>query len=246
MEFILKPFPFDQIGNENPSYLKHNAFIIVGESFQANQHLIKDLLEYHKDIPAGIVITSSEKKPFYEEMIPSCFIHTIFSKKITENIQKRQSKLFSKRNEDPEIDRRMFVIFDCFEDHNWQKDKKIRWMLELGRTFSIVSIFIFPKPIRIIPQFYACFDFLFLLKEHLIPNEDSYKNYCQMISKDVYEELMNQLDLHEYLVLHLYTRNDDLDSIFYYKGVQKPPFKLFSEEVWQMNDQIEIDQMESI
>ncbi len=242
MEFTLKPFPFDQIGNDYRYHFKHNSFLISGNSNSEINHLLKDLLHYHKTIPLGLIFTTEERKVLYEDYMPEHLIHTKVSKKTISAITKRQRELFKNRETD-DSDRRIFVVFDSFQNSHFQKSKDIRFFMQLGRTFSILTIFIFRNPIPISPLYFSCFDFVFIQKNHLIPNEDIYKSYCKNeISFDIYQQLMDHLNMSEFLVIHLYTRDDSLDNIFYYKGSQKETFKMCCEEAWNLKND-EFDEM---
>ena len=56
-------------------------------------------------------------------------------------------------------------------------------------------------------------------------------NFCKNeISFDIYQQLIDHLNMSEFLAIHLYTRDDDLENIFYYKGTPQEPFKMCCEE----------------
>ena len=64
----------------DPKRMKDDrACVFVGGSGSGKSFAIRDILSYHRDIPAGIVFSGTEAAdPFYSEFVPSLFIYDDF------------------------------------------------------------------------------------------------------------------------------------------------------------------------
>ena len=65
--------------------------VFIGKRETGKSFLVKDLLYYHRDVPAGTVISGTESaNTFYGNIIPNLFIHDNYTPEIINNSLKRQ------------------------------------------------------------------------------------------------------------------------------------------------------------
>ncbi len=76
--------------------------VFIGKRETGKSVLVRDLLYYNQDLPAGTVVSGTEgANQFYSKIMPSIFIHGEYSEDIVNNYlarQKKNSKIISSRD----------------------------------------------------------------------------------------------------------------------------------------------------
>lgn len=87
----LKKFNMNMIKNTE-------VCVFIGKRNTGKSFCLKDLLYYHRDIPMGTVISSTEEaNRFFSDFIPPLFIHGDFNQEILENFIQRQKMMKEKK-----------------------------------------------------------------------------------------------------------------------------------------------------
>ncbi|GAH09613.1 unnamed protein product, partial [marine sediment metagenome] len=147
--------------------------VMVGRRGGGKSWLIKDLMNYHQDIPVGTVISPTEPaNKFFSHFVPPLFIYEEYHPSITANFMKRQKLMQKKINHgETDIDPRAFLIFDdCLYDNSWQKDKRIREVFMNGRHYKILYLLTMQHPLGIPPHLRTNIDFVFITMENIVSN----------------------------------------------------------------------------
>ena len=112
MNLALKKFDITSITSDK-------VVVFIGKRNTGKSFLVKDLLYYHRNVPIGTVISATEEaNPFYGHMIPSLFIHNVYTPEVVANSLKRQKLVIKKINKDKHlygsssIDPHAFLILD--------------------------------------------------------------------------------------------------------------------------------------
>ena len=84
MEIQLKKFDTNKITSDK-------VVVLIGKRNTGKSIIVKDILNKHKNIPVGQVISGTESaNQFYSAIIPKIFIHEEYNPSIIGNIIKRQ------------------------------------------------------------------------------------------------------------------------------------------------------------
>lgn len=220
-----------------------NVILMLGKRNTGKSFLTRDLLSYHSDIPAALVISPTEvSNSFYSKMIPPLFIHDEYHPDIISNVVSRQKKMVHRSKTDPSIDPRcMLIMDDCLYDSSkWQRDTNLRFVFLNGRHIRIMFILTSQYALGLPPTMRNNIDYVFILRENLIKSRRLiYENYCGMLEN--FETFCAVLDQttedFECLVVCNNTRSNKIeDQIFYYKAGNPPEFRIGSKTFWDMNN----------
>lgn len=223
--------------NKDRSILMNHIVLIIGESEENKQKLIKEILEYHNEIKDGLIITCGEKKiyeKYSEDIVKNESVEFIDSNESqssnrTEELIKefmKKQKEFKKRmiNGEKELDNRRFLIIDnCKDNHKIiSKDKNIREIFMNGRTYGVFFIISIDKIKEITPNLRACIDFIFIFEEKKSNKRKIlYENYAGMIpTYDIFNILFNECTKENgCLMINNCSPSPKLeDQIFWYKS----------------------------
>ena len=97
------------------------VIVFIGKRETGKSFLVRDMLYYNQDLPAGSVISGTEgANSFYGKLMPSIFIHGEWDEHIVRNYIKRQKKIVKAYNEKPgQVDpRAFFILDDCLYDNS--------------------------------------------------------------------------------------------------------------------------------
>ena len=227
-----------------PNENKGPVIVLIGRRDTGKSYLVKDLLYYHQDIPAGTVISGTEAgNGFYGSIVPKAFIHEEYNTSIIDNILRRQRKAlkdikedikkYNKTNRDP----RAFVIMDdCLYDQGWTRDKLMRLLFMNGRHWKIMLIITMQYPLGIPPNLRTNIDYVFILREPYLTNRKRiWENYASMFpTLEAFCAVLDQTtENYECLVINNNSKSNDMrDMIFWYKAENHSDFKLGSKEYW--------------
>ena len=84
---------------EMSSIMMDSTILILGRRRTGKSWLIRDLFYHNKDIPTGVVFSSTESvSPFFKDFIPDTFIHSEYDPQLIEDLMKKQQKRIFKAN----------------------------------------------------------------------------------------------------------------------------------------------------
>ena len=251
-ELELSKFNMNSISFK-PDENKGPVVVLIGRRDTGKSYLVRDLLYHHQDIPIGTVISGTEAgNGFYCQHIPKLFIHDEYNISIIENILKRQRQVLKQVRKELEqykrstIDSRAFVILDdCLYDASWTRDKMMRLLFMNGRHWKIMLIITMQYPLGIPPNLRTNIDFVFILREPYIKNRRIiHENYAGMFPTfESFSQIMDQCtENYECLVINNNSKSNRLqDQIFWYRSEPHGPFKLGSNEFWELSKGIDSD-----
>lgn len=241
MNLQLKKFNMNQIKDDE-------VIVLIGKRNTGKSYMTKDLLYYHRNLPAGTVICPTESaNRFYSDIVPPILIHEEYSPAIINNFIKRQKNLKKKMlNEDKNIDNRAFLILDdCLYDNGWTKDKHIREIFMNGRHWGIMFILAMQFALGIPPNLRSNIDYVFILRENIVSNRKRlYEHYAGMFPTfEMFCSTMDQCtENYECLVIHNSAKSNKLeDQVYWYKASPHDDFKICSNEVWEYSKQNYVD-----
>jgi hypothetical protein len=245
--FNMKSISFKASENKGP------VVVLIGRRDTGKSFLVRDLLYYHQDIPAGTVISGTEAgNGFYSQHVPKIFIHEEYKTTIIENVLRRQRTALKQMQREVEttnhstIDPRTFCILDdCLFDNSWAKDKLMRAMFMNGRHWKIMLVITMQYPLGIPPNLRTNIDYVFILREQYIVNRKRiYENYAGMFPTfEAFCQVMDQCtENYDCLVIDNNSKSNKLvDQIFWYKAESHADFKLGSKEFWDLSKDMDSD-----
>ena len=251
-ELELSKFNMNSISFK-PDENKGPVVVLIGRRDTGKSYLVRDLLYHHQDIPIGTVISGTEAgNGFYCQHVPKLFIHDEYNISIIENILKRQRQVLKQVKKEVEqykrstIDSRAFVILDdCLYDASWTRDKMMRLLFMNGRHWKIMLIITMQYPLGIPPNLRTNIDYVFILREPYIKNRRIiHENYAGMFPTfESFSQIMDQCtENYECLVINNNSKSNRLqDQIFWYRAEPRGPFKLGSNEFWELSKGIDSD-----
>jgi len=240
-----------------PDENKGPVIVMIGRRDTGKSFLVRDLLYHHRDIPIGTVISGTEAgNGFYAAHVPKLFIHEEYNSVLIENILRRQKVMLKQVKKDMDmykkctLDPRAFVILDdCLYDNTWAKDKLMRLLFMNGRHWKIMLIITMQYPLGIPPNLRTNIDYVFILREPYLTNRKRiWENYASMFpTLESFNSVMDQTtENYECLVINNNAKSNKLnDQIFWYKAENRPPFKLGSQEFWEISKGMDSDDEEA-
>jgi hypothetical protein len=228
---------------------KSPMIIVIGKKDTGKSFLIRDILFNSQScFPVGTVISGTEvANEFFQNMVPSKFIHDKYSPQIVMNVIKRQMNIKQTRNKDKaskggqsNIDPRAFLILDdCLYDASWIKEESTRYVFMNGRHIDMMTMITMQYPLGITPNLRTNVDFVFILRENILGNRRRiYENYAGMFPTfEMFCDFMDQCtENYECLVICNNVSSNKLeDQVFWYKASDHPPFKLCDPSLWVDN-----------
>lgn len=230
----------------DPSVIKSDSVVIfIGKRNTGKSFCMKDILNYHRDLPVGVVISPTERaNQYFERFVPKMLIYDEYDEKITQKFLDRQiditkrKKMELKRSGVSNIDNRAFLIFDdCLYDKKWPNDKNIRACFMNGRHYNIFFLITMQFALGIPPVLRGNVDYIFIFRENIVKNRERlYNHYAGMFPTfEVFQQTMDACTSnYECLVIDNKTQSNKLeDQIFWYKA-KESNFRMCSSELWDM------------
>ena len=227
--------------------MAHDSVIImVGRRRTGKSQLALDALYNHRDFPAGIVISGTEKaNHFYEKYVPKFFIYDEYKPETIKAFLDRQEKITHQYNEEikkygkTDIDPRAFIILDDFLfDNSWVNDKNMRYIAMNGRHLHILAIICLQYVLGIPPSFRTNVDYVFIMRENYISNRKKiYEGFAGMFpTYEVFGSVLTQTtENYECLVIDNNRKSNKLeDQVYWYKADIHPEFHSCSSQFWDM------------
>lgn len=233
-EFDIKTLFYDDDGTFiNP------RIALIGASGTGKSWIIKEIFyNMRNDIGCGIVIAPTDKmNKFYDDFIPSSFIHHEFKQEIIPKILTRQKKIIEKNEKriqqgKKEIDTRAFLIMDdCMASkHLWLKDPNILEIMNQGRHFKLSYILSMQYCLSIMPELRTQFNYIFMLGEdNAASRKKLHEHWCGVVpSFAMFESIFMQVTAnYGCLVINNRIKSTDLTKkIFWFRSKKIPEFKI--------------------
>ena len=219
--------------------------VFIGKRETGKSFLVRDLLYYHRNIPIGTIISGTEcANKFYGNIVPSLFIHDLYTPEIISNVMKRQKMVVKKQKREIDqfrgsnIDPNAFLILDdCLFDNSWVKDTNIRGLFMNGRHYKILFIITMQYALGIPPNLRTNIDYVFILRENYVSNRKRlYEHYAGMFPTfETFCQVMDQCtENYECLVVHNNAKCNKLDEqVFWYKADPHPEFQIGASVFWE-------------
>lgn len=227
-EIELKKFDMKTVGRESVC-----CFIAPRRS--GKSFLIKDLLFYHQNIPAGVVISKTDKLThFYDKFIPPVLIHDHYDPDIIDKIFARQIKALDEKWPKPEC----LLIFDdtLSEARVWKNDPRIEEIFFNGRHYKIMFLFTMQAPMAIPSSLRGNIDFTFIFQTNNVNHRKNlYENYAGIFrTREIFEKVLDACtEDYGCLVINNTIKTHDIQKqAFYYKAKEHDEYRLCSNSYW--------------
>lgn len=213
----------------------NHRFVLGNFIVTHNSFLIRDLMYYQKSIPAGFVISKTDKLThYYEQFIPPVLIHEEYSAEVMDKLFNRQKKALEDHWSNPHA----FLIFDdvLADAETWKRDPRVKEIFYNGRHYKILFLLSMQNPMAITPGLRSNIDYTFILRT---PNQRNrknlYENYCGMFpSYEIFEKVLDACtEDYGCLVIDNTTNSNKLeDQVFYYKASDHENFRICANSFW--------------
>jgi hypothetical protein len=246
MKLKIKQFDITKIDSDK-------VVVMLGKRGCGKSFLVQDILYHNSDLPIGTCISPTEQaNKFYSNMVPKAFIHNEYTPELLSNVLKRQKLIMKQINKEKKqkgysnIDPRTFLVMDdCLYSNDWVKDKNIRSIFMNGRHYKLFFILTSQYPLGIPPILRTNIDFTFILRETIMGNRKRlYESFAGMFpTLEIFNSVLDACtENYECLVIDNTTRSNKLeDQVYWYKAVERPPFKIGASQFWLGNDDCESD-----
>jgi hypothetical protein len=228
--FNLKKFNLADIAD-------HAAICMVSKRHSGKSFLVREILAYKRNINTVVIAPTDKMSGFYDEFVPSSFIHYEYSSELLSKIFMRQSAIIEKSKErvkkgKPALDTRLFLIMDdCLASKSiWMKDQNILELLQNGRHFHITFILTMQYSLGICPELRSNFDYVFLLGEDFISNQKRlFEHYAGMFpSFDIFKRVFIKVtENYGTMVINNRKKSANIsEKVFWYKASDPGKFTL--------------------
>lgn len=245
----LEEFNVDTLIKDDEGVYIHPRIVMIAPSGSGKSWIVRNILYEMKDIPCGTVIAPTDKmNKFFDDFLPSVFIHHEFKPEIIPHILGRQKKILNK-NEQREkknkssIDPRTFLVMDdCMAaKHLWLKDPNILEIMNQGRHFKLTFILTMQYCLGIQPELRTQFNFIFLLGEdNAASRKKLWEHWAGVFPKfDLFEQVFLQVTAnYGCMVISNRIKTTDLTKkVFWYKAKKVPNFKIGSPSFLKFHDE---------
>lgn len=235
----LDEFKVETLIKDEDGYI-HPRIVMIAPSGSGKSWIVRNILYEMKDIPCGTVIAPTDKmNKFFDEFLPSAFIHHDYKHDIIPHILGRQKKILekneerNKKNKEP-IDPRTFLVMDdCMATkHLWLKDPNILEIMNQGRHFKLTFILTMQYCLGIQPELRTQFNFIFLLGEdNAASRRKLWEHWAGVFPKfDLFEQVFLQVTSNfGCMVINNRIRTTDLTKkVFWFKAKKVNTFKIGS------------------
>lgn len=236
------------IYDQNGDYL-NPRIAMIAKSGSGKSWVVRDILNYIKDIPCGVIIAPTDKMTkFYDKIFPSLFIYHEYDESIIPRVLARQKRILAKNErrikegKKPVDPRLILIMDDCMSSkHLWLKDPNMLAIFNEGRHYQITFILTMQYSLGIQPELRSNFDYVFLLGEDFINNKKKlYEHYAGMFpSKDIFFQVFEQItDDYGCMVINNRLRSSDIyQKVFWYKAKKRDKFTVGSKKFIEYNDE---------
>ncbi len=234
------------IVDDNGEYI-NPRIVMIAPSGSGKSWIVRNILHKMKDIPCGSVIAPTDKmNKFYDDFMPSSFIHHEYKSEIIPKILSRQAKILAKNerriqeNKKPVDPRTYLVMDDCMAaKHLWLKDPNILEIMNQGRHFKLTFILTMQYCLGIQPELRTQFNYIFLLGEdNAASRRKLYEHWAGVFPKfELFEQVFLQVtNNYGCMVINNRIKTTDLTKkVFWFRSYKVPKFRIGSKEFNQFH-----------
>ena len=224
------------------SILPDSTILILGKRRTGKSWLIRDIFYNHKEIPAGIIFSGTERaNPFFSDFIPDTYIHSEYDPELVKKILQYQ-QIKTKDNGKNPSNNFFIVLDDMLNDAaKWKKDTTIKTIFMNGRHYNIMCILSMQYSMGIPPDLRNNIDYVFIYNEQNVINKKKiYEQYCGICpSYDIFNDILTDCTQdHGCLVVKNTGCGNDKDfskSIAWYKAKEYTNFKVGIPKFWEFH-----------
>lgn len=232
----------------DPSKITSDSVVMaIGKRGVGKTEILRDILDYHKNIPIGCVVSPTEiANKNFGKFIPSMLIHDEYTPELLQKFMDRQTKMVGRVNDDKDkqgysnVDPRAFIILDdcMYDTKSWVNDKNIRSLFFNGRHYKIFFLLTMQYSLGLPPALRSNIDFIFICRENILRNQQRlYEQYAGMFpSFDAFRQVLTEV-CQDYacLVIDNKTQSSHLqDQVFWYKANLNKSFKMCDRALWDL------------
>ena len=232
----------------DPSRINADSVVVfIGKRNTGKSYCMKDILNHHRDIPVGIVVSPTERaNGYFEKFIPKMLIYDECEDAVIKKFLDRQINISTQRKKElkrsgsSQIDARAFLILDdCIYDKRWINNINIRSIFMNGRHYKIFFLITMQHALGLPPVLRNNIDYIFLFRNNIIREKQKiYDHYAGMFpSFEVFNQVMNQTtENFECLVIDNKIQSNKLeDQVFWYKA-NDVNFKMCGNDLWELQN----------
>jgi len=232
----------------DPSRINADSVVVfIGKRNTGKSYCMKDILNHHRDIPVGIVVSPTERaNGYFEKFIPKMLIYDECEDAVIKKFLDRQINISTQRKKElkrsgsSQIDARAFLILDdCLYDKRWINNINIRSIFMNGRHYKIFFLITMQHALGLPPVLRNNIDYIFLFRNNIIREKQKiYDHYAGMFpSFEVFNQVMNQTtENFECLVIDNKIQSNKLeDQVFWYKA-NDVNFKMCGNDLWELQN----------
>ena len=245
----LEEFKIESLIRDSDGEYINPRIVMIAPSGSGKSWIVRNILYEMKDIPCGSVIAPTDKmNKFYDDFMPSCFIHHEFKPEIIPKILGRQKAILEKNEKrvkdgkKPVDPRTYLVMDDCMASKNqWVKDPNILEIMNQGRHFKLTFILTMQYCLGIQPELRTQFNYIFLLGEdNAASRKKLYEHWAGVFPRyELFEQVFLQVtDNYGCMVINNRIKTTDLtQKVFWFKAKKVPNFKIGSKEYSKFHDE---------
>ncbi len=238
MKLELKKFDPSKIASDS-------VIVFIGKRNTGKSYCMKDILNYHRDIPVGIVVSPTERaNGYFDKFVPKMLIYDECEEKVIKKFLDRQINISTERKKElkkhgnSQIDARAFLILDdCLYDKRWVNNINIRSIFMNGRHYKIFFLITMQHALGLPPVLRNNIDYIFIFRNNIIREKQKiYDHYAGMFpSFEAFNQVMNQTtENYECLVIDNKIQSNKLEEqVFWYKATDTN-FRMCSSDLWEL------------
>jgi len=230
----------------DPSKIKNDSVVVfIGKRNTGKSFCLKDILNYNRDVPVGVVISPTERaNGYFEKFIPKMLIYDELEEKLISKFLTRQITITNSRKREmakqgsSSIDPRAFLILDdCMYNKSAMSDKNIRCIFMNGRHYKIFLLITMQHGLGLPPDLRSNIDYVFIFRNNIVKEREKiYNHYAGMFPTfDVFNQVMNQCtENFECLVIDNKVQSNNINDIVFWYKAQDSNYKMCSPDLWEM------------
>jgi hypothetical protein len=230
----------------DPSKIKNDSVVVfIGKRNTGKSYCLKDILNYNRDVPVGVVISPTERaNGYFEKFIPKMLIYDELEEKLISKFLTRQITITNSRKREmakqgtSSIDPRAFLILDdCMYNKSAMSDKNIRCIFMNGRHYKIFLLITMQHGLGLPPDLRSNIDYVFIFRNNIVKEREKiYNHYAGMFPTfDVFNQVMNQCtENFECLVIDNKVQSNNINDIVFWYKAQDSNYKMCSPDLWEM------------
>lgn len=238
MKLELKKFDPSKIASDS-------VVVFIGKRNTGKSYCMKDVLNYHRDIPVGVVISPTERaNGYFEKFIPKMLIYDECEEQTIKKFLDRQINITTERKKElkkvgsSRIDPRAFLILDdCLYDKRWINNINIRSIFMNGRHYKIFFLITMQYALGLPPVLRNNIDYIFIFRNNIIKEKQKiYDCYAGMFPTfEAFNQVMNQTtENYECMVIDNKIQSNKIeDQVFWYKA-SDTNFRMCTNDLWEL------------